>query len=101
MTTLTPEERALGRTNANIALGVTRRDFLKAAAAVPALGAFYFGYEGIDKPVRAAIIGRNTNDAESESATARNSRIGRYSARLAAAWGAMEESPEGTAWRGF
>jgi predicted dehydrogenase len=57
MTTLTPEERALGRANANVALGSTRRDFLKAAAAVPALGAFYFGYEGIDKPVKAAIIG--------------------------------------------
>jgi predicted dehydrogenase len=58
MTTLTPEERALGRTNANIALGSTRRDFLKAAAAVPALGAFYFGYaNSIDRPVRAAIIG--------------------------------------------
>jgi predicted dehydrogenase len=57
MTTLTPEERALGRSNANVALGVTRRDFLKAAAVAPALGAFYFGYEGIDRPVRAAIIG--------------------------------------------
>ncbi len=57
MTTLTPEERALGRTNANIALGSTRRDFLKAAVAVPAAGAFYFGYTGIDKPVKAAIIG--------------------------------------------
>ena len=57
MTTLTPEERILGRTNANIALGSTRRDFLKAAVAVPALGAFYFGYQGIDNPVKAAIIG--------------------------------------------
>ncbi len=60
MTTLTPEERALGRTNANIALGSTRRDFLKAAAALPAVGAFgayYFGYDKIDRPVRAALIG--------------------------------------------
>src|SRR3954452_16932045 len=59
MSTLTPEQRALGRENANRALGVTRRDMLKAAAAAPALGAFYFGYEKMDgkSPVRAAIIG--------------------------------------------
>ena len=44
MTHLTPEERVLGRENANRALGVSRRDLLKAAAAAPALGAFYFGY---------------------------------------------------------
>ena len=58
MLNLTPEQRALGRENANLALGVTRRDLLKAAAAAPALGAFYFGYEKLGKdPVRAAIIG--------------------------------------------
>jgi predicted dehydrogenase len=58
MTNLTPEQRALGRENANRALGSTRRDFLKAAAAAPALGAFYFGYEKLGHPpVRAAIIG--------------------------------------------
>jgi predicted dehydrogenase len=57
MTTLTPEERALGRVNANTAIGISRRDFLKTIPAGAALGAFYFGYSGIDKPVRAAIIG--------------------------------------------
>ena len=57
MAILTPEQRALGRQNAATALGVTRRDFLKAAAVAPALGAFYFGYSGIEKPVKAAIIG--------------------------------------------
>src|SRR4051794_37100678 len=58
MTNLTPEQRALGRENANRALGMTRRDWLKAAAATPAVGAFYFGYEELGKaPVRAAIIG--------------------------------------------
>jgi predicted dehydrogenase len=59
MTHLTPEERALGRQNANQALGVSRRDLLKAAVATPALGAFYFGYQemGGKSPVRAAIIG--------------------------------------------
>jgi predicted dehydrogenase len=58
MTNLTPEQRALGRENANRALGMTRREWLKGAAAAPALGAFYFGYEKMDKPpVRAAIIG--------------------------------------------
>ena len=44
MTNLTPEQRVLGRENADRALGVSRRDLLKAAAAAPALGAFYFGY---------------------------------------------------------
>ncbi len=58
MTNLTPEQRALGRENANRVFGTTRRDFLRAAAATPALGAFYFGYKQMDKaPVRAAIIG--------------------------------------------
>jgi predicted dehydrogenase len=59
MTHLTPEQRVLGRENANQALGVSRRDLLKAAAAAPALGAFYFGYRemGNKSPVRAAIIG--------------------------------------------
>src|SRR3954454_20131473 len=59
MSYLTPEQRALGRENANRALGVTRRDMLKAAAAAPALGAFYFGYDKMNEkpPVRAAIIG--------------------------------------------
>src|SRR5258708_24390331 len=58
MTNMAPEQRGLGRQNATLALGVTRRDMLKAAAATPALGAFYFGYEKLDRPpVRAAIIG--------------------------------------------
>jgi predicted dehydrogenase len=57
MTNLTPDERTLGRENANNALAFTRRDFLKGAAVAPVIGAFYFGYKGIEKPVRAAIIG--------------------------------------------
>lgn len=59
MTNLTPEQRILGRENANQALGISRRDLLKSAAAAPALGAFYFGYKemGNRPPVRAAIIG--------------------------------------------
>src|SRR3954463_6739799 len=59
MSNLTPDQRALGRENANRVLGdLRRRDLLKAAAAAPAVGAFYFGYEKMDKsPVRAAIIG--------------------------------------------
>jgi predicted dehydrogenase len=62
MTTVTAEQRALGQQNANTALGLTRRDFLRGAAAAPALGAFYFGYKsmGEQKPVRAAIIGTGT-----------------------------------------
>lgn len=55
---LTPDQRVLGRENADRALGMSRRDWLKAAAATPALGAFYFGYKEMNaKPVKAAIIG--------------------------------------------
>ena len=59
MLNLTPEQRALGRNNTHEVLGSTRRDFLKAAAVAPALGAFYFGYQqlGDKPPVKAAIIG--------------------------------------------
>ena len=60
MTNLTPEQRALGRENADRALGgFRRRDLLKAVAATPALGAFYFGYKemGNKSAVKAAIIG--------------------------------------------
>jgi predicted dehydrogenase len=59
MTHLTAEQRALGRDNTNRALGMSRRDVLKAAAAAPALGAFYFGYKemGNKSAVKAAIIG--------------------------------------------
>ena len=67
---LTDEQRAIGRQNAYAAIGgletgprsgkPTRRDFLVAAAAAgPAFGALYFGYEPMgDAPaVKAAIIG--------------------------------------------
>jgi predicted dehydrogenase len=59
MTNLTPEQRILGRENADRALGVTRRDWLVAAAATPALAGYYFGYKemGNKPPVKAAIIG--------------------------------------------
>jgi len=55
---LTPEEREQGKRNFNEVLGMTRRDFLRAAAAAPALGAFYFGYRALrGNPVRAGLIG--------------------------------------------
>lgn len=65
---LSPEEKALGRENyerslaALDAMGLTRRDFLKAGAlavAVPTagMGAFYFGYSKINDPVRVGVIG--------------------------------------------
>jgi predicted dehydrogenase len=58
MTTLTPEQRALGRENASEVLGkFNRRDFLKAAAVAPVAGAFLYGYERVNEPVRAAIVG--------------------------------------------
>jgi predicted dehydrogenase len=58
---LTPEQRAVGKQNfqdAVDAAGVNRRAFLKAAAAAPALGAFYFGYEKLHgNPVKVGFIG--------------------------------------------
>jgi predicted dehydrogenase len=57
MTTITPEQRAIGRDNARNVLGTTRRRFLQAAAVAPIAGAYYFGYNAIKEPVRAAIIG--------------------------------------------
>ncbi len=59
MLNLTPDQRSLGRANAQEVIGSTRRDFLKAAAVAPAMGAFYFGYQpmGDKPPVKAAVIG--------------------------------------------
>jgi predicted dehydrogenase len=59
MTHLTPEERLLGRENADRAIGMTRRDWLIAAASAPTLAGYYFGYRqmGSKPPVRAALIG--------------------------------------------
>lgn len=56
---LTPEQEQIGRDNFHEVVGVTRRDFMKgAAAAGTGLGAFYFGYKKLDgKPVRTAFIG--------------------------------------------
>ena len=55
---LTTEQRQTGRQNFYNTLGVTRRDFLKASAAVPVAGAFYFGYAELGgSPVRAGLIG--------------------------------------------
>ena len=59
MTNLTPEQRILGRENADRAIGMTRRDWLIAASSAPTLAGFYFGYKdmGNKPPVKAAIIG--------------------------------------------
>jgi predicted dehydrogenase len=56
---LTAEQKKIGKENFNHAVGVTRRSFLKgAAAAVPSLGAVYFGYEALKgNPVRVGLIG--------------------------------------------
>ncbi len=55
---LTTEQRQTGQQNFYNSLGVTRRDFLKASAAVPIAGAFYFGYAELGgSPVRAGLIG--------------------------------------------
>lgn len=55
---LTPEQKATGQQNFQDAIGVTRRSFLKSAAAAPALGAFYFGYEKLKgNPVKVGFIG--------------------------------------------
>jgi predicted dehydrogenase len=60
---LSPEEKAVGQTNFNSAVGVTRRDFLKTGIAAGAvsgagLGAMYFGYEAaVANPLRVGVIG--------------------------------------------
>ena len=55
---LTSEQREIGKQNFEDVSGVTRRSFLKSAAAAPALGAFYFGYKKLDgNPLRVGVIG--------------------------------------------
>lgn len=61
---LTPEQREIGKENFLAAIGskVTRRDFLKKSAAEnlasgSGLGAYYFHYGAVDKPVRIAVLG--------------------------------------------
>lgn len=56
---LTPEQEQLGKDNFREAVSFTRRNFLVgAAAAVPTIGAAYFGYGGMDgKPVKVGFIG--------------------------------------------
>jgi predicted dehydrogenase len=56
---LTPEQERLGKDNFHEAVAFTRRDFLVgAAAAVPTLGAAYFGYGALKgDPVKVGFIG--------------------------------------------
>ena len=56
---LTPEQEQIGKDNFHEAVGYTRRDFIKgAAAAGTGLGALYFGYQELEgDPVRVAFIG--------------------------------------------
>jgi predicted dehydrogenase len=54
---MTNEQIEQGKRNYQ-SLWVNRRDFLKASAAVPAVGALYFGYRELHgSPVRAGIVG--------------------------------------------
>lgn len=59
MLNLTPEQRQVGKENFYNAAAFTRRSLLiGAAAAVPSLGALYFGYEKLQgSPVKVAWIG--------------------------------------------
>lgn len=55
---LSREEFERGLKNFEQSLSVNRRDFLRASAVVPALGAAYFGYTRLHgAPVRAGIVG--------------------------------------------
>ena len=62
---------------ADRALGMSRRDWLKAAAATPALGAFYFGYKEMNaKPVKAAEAAPQPALATAVMLTGPSSRFG-------------------------
>jgi predicted dehydrogenase len=59
---LTPEEKEVGKENYYDAIGENRRDFLKKVSAASAvsgggLGAMYFDYSTVAKPVRVGVIG--------------------------------------------
>ncbi len=56
---LTEEQKQIGRENFSTVIGISRRDFLKgAAASAVGLGAFYFGYKELQgDPVRVGFIG--------------------------------------------
>ena len=73
MTSLTPDQRVIGRENTNTALGVSRRDFLKGAAVAPAAGAYYFGYQSNEpiKAVKAVVIGTG-DEVRGNSRVAKN-----------------------------
>ena len=56
---LTPEQTQIGKDNFHEAVGITRRDIMKASIAVgTGLGAYYFSYEKLNgSPIKAAFIG--------------------------------------------
>ena len=56
---ITPEQAQIGKDNFNEAVGITRRDLMKAAAATSVgAGALYFNYEKLNgSPVKTAFIG--------------------------------------------
>ncbi|MGH7192897.1 MAG: Gfo/Idh/MocA family protein, partial [Candidatus Saccharimonadales bacterium] len=64
MMDLTPEEKAVGKSNFQAAIGdsLTRREFLERSIAAgvvsgAGLGAFYYGYEKVKDPLRVGFIG--------------------------------------------
>lgn len=56
---ITPEQTQIGKDNFNEVVGITRRDLMKATAAVGVgLGAMYFDYDKLNgAPIKAAFIG--------------------------------------------
>ncbi|QDU59556.1 Glucose--fructose oxidoreductase precursor [Planctomycetes bacterium Pan216] len=61
---LEKEEIEVGKANFLEVLGSIRGDFLQKSLAASEVGPYYFGYEKVDKPVKAGIVGTGNEGCE-------------------------------------